>query len=161
MMNVKRILSCVLALALAASLLPGLVSAPAAASFSDIADDATAENVEVLRMLGVVDGVGNGAFRPGGTLTRAQFCKMAVVMQGKEGAAGQYQTYTIFPDVRASHWAAGYVNLAVRGEEKLLSGYPDGKFHPDEEITIFHMGPIIGAHTGPGVMALFFWGTGR
>ena len=70
-MNVKRILSCVLALALAASLLPGLVSAPAAASFSDIADDATAENVEVLRMLGVVDGVGNGAFRPGGTLTRA------------------------------------------------------------------------------------------
>ena len=134
-MNVKRILSCVLALALAASLLPGLVSAPAAASFSDIADDATAENVEVLRMLGVVDGVGNGAFRPGGTLTRAQFCKMAVVMQGKEGAAGQYQTYTIFPDVRASHWAAGYVNLAVRGEEKLLSGYPDGKFHPDEEIT--------------------------
>ena len=81
-MNVKRILSCVLALALAASLLPGLVSAPAAASFSDIADDATAENVEVLRMLGVVDGVGNGAFRPGGTLTRAQFCKMAVVKRG-------------------------------------------------------------------------------
>lgn len=33
--------------------------------------------------------------------------------------------------------------------------------HPDAEITMFHMGPIIGAHTGPGVMALFFWGAGR
>ncbi len=51
-------------------------------------------------------------------LTRAQFAKMAVVMLGKKGAVGQYQTYTIFPDVRADHWAAGYINLAVRGEEK-------------------------------------------
>ena len=33
--------------------------------------------------------------------------------------------------------------------------------HPDAEITIFHMGPIIGAHCGPGVIALFFWGTER
>lgn len=85
---------------------------------------------EVLRMLGVLDGTGGGAFQPYGTLTRAQFAKMAVVMLGKKGAVGQYQTYTIFPDVRADHWAAGYINLAVRGEgeegkDKLLTGYPD------------------------------------
>lgn len=133
-MKMKRIISCVLALVLAFSLLPGLLQRPQAAPFKDISDAATAENVEVLRMLGVVDGTGNGAFQPGGTLTRAQFCKMAVVMLGKEGAVGQYETYTIFPDVRADHWAAGYVNLAVKGETKLLAGYPDGKFHPDEQI---------------------------
>lgn len=134
-MKMKRIISCILALALTLSLLPGLIHKPEAASFTDISDAATAENVEVLRMLGVVDGTGGGAFQPAGTLTRAQFCKMAVVMLGKEGAVGQYETYTIFPDVRASHWAAGYVNLAVKGETKLLAGYPDGKFHPDEQIT--------------------------
>ena len=33
--------------------------------------------------------------------------------------------------------------------------------HSDAEITIFHMGPIIGAHCGPGVIALFFWGSER
>ena len=33
--------------------------------------------------------------------------------------------------------------------------------HSDAEITIFHMGPIIGAHSGPGVIALFFWGSER
>ncbi len=134
-MKMKRILSCVLALALTLCLLPAALPPARAASFTDITDSTTAENVEVLRMLGVVDGTGGGAFQPNGTLSRAQFCKMAVVMMGKKGAVGQYQTYTIFPDVRSSHWAAGYINLAVKGEEKILAGYPDGKFHPDEEIT--------------------------
>ncbi len=35
------------------------------------------------------------------------------------------------------------------------------KFIPDAEIYISDIGPIIGAHTGPGVMVLAFWGTGR
>ena len=32
---------------------------------------------------------------------------------------------------------------------------------PEAEITLFHMGPIIGAHCGPGVIAIFTWGTQR
>ena len=35
------------------------------------------------------------------------------------------------------------------------------RFAPDAEITVFDMGPIIGAHAGPGVVALFFWGNSR
>lgn len=34
------------------------------------------------------------------------------------------------------------------------------EFHPKETL-ITHVGPIIGAHTGPGLMALFFLGTHR
>ncbi|MCB6900350.1 S-layer homology domain-containing protein [bacterium 210917-DFI.7.65] len=139
-MKKKRILSGVLAAVLALCLVLPAAPQAQAASFTDISDSTVADNAEVLRMLGVLDGTGGGAFQPYGTLTRAQFAKMAVVMLGKKGAVGQYQTYTIFPDVRADHWAAGYINLAVRGEgeegkDKLLTGYPDGKFHPDEEIT--------------------------
>lgn len=33
--------------------------------------------------------------------------------------------------------------------------------HPEAEIMVMDIGPIIGAHTGPGVVALFFWGTER
>lgn len=29
---------------------------------------------------------------------------------------------------------------------------------PEAEIFIAPIGPIIGAHTGPGVMTVFFWG---
>ncbi len=33
--------------------------------------------------------------------------------------------------------------------------------HPEAEISLWPIGPVIGAHTGPGVVALFFWGTAR
>lgn len=32
---------------------------------------------------------------------------------------------------------------------------------PNADVRIAQIGPIIGAHTGPGVMTLFFWGTNR
>lgn len=130
----KRVLSALLALVLVLS--TATLPAMAADSFSDISDKNTARNVEVLRLLGVVNGTGGGSFNPGGQLTRAEFCKMAVVLMGKGDDAQAYQTMTIFPDVRASHWAAGYVNLAVRQTSpKLIAGQPDGTFQPDRAIT--------------------------
>ena len=130
----KRVFSALLALVLALSAV--VLPASAAESFSDVSDKKTAQNVEVLRLLGVVEGNGAGQFNPSGLLTRAEFCKMVVVLMGKGDDAMRYKTVTIFPDVRATHWAAGYVNLAVRqSEPKLLAGLPDGTFQPDSYIT--------------------------
>ncbi len=130
----KRVFSLLLALVLALS--AAAIPASAAESFSDVTDKKTAQNVEVLRLLGVVEGNGAGQFNPSGLLTRAEFCKMVVVLMGKGDDAMRYKTVTIFPDVRATHWAAGYVNLAVRqSEPKLLAGLPDGTFQPDSYIT--------------------------
>jgi hypothetical protein len=103
-------------------------------TFPDITDPATAENVAVLQMLGVVEGDG-GLFKPSGTLTRAEFCKMAVVVIGRQKEEPLYRNRTIFPDVRANHWARGYIGLAVTGENKLISGFTDGLFRPDDDIT--------------------------
>lgn len=78
-MRLKRLISCLLSAALLAGL---LVFPPASASgsggFSDISDSTVADAAEMLRLLGVVDGTGGGAFNPGGTLSRAEFCKMTV-----------------------------------------------------------------------------------
>lgn len=38
-----------------------------------------------------------------------------------------------FPDVPSSHWSYPYVSAAV--EEGLVRGFPDGKFHPNDEVT--------------------------
>lgn len=127
----KRVFSALLALVLALS--AAVLPASAADTFSDVTDKKTAQNVEILHLLGVIDGNGAGQFRPNDTLTRAEFCKMLVVMMGGDEAA-RYKTVTIFPDVRASHWAAGYINYAVRGQ-KLLAGLPDGTFRPDSNVT--------------------------
>ena len=130
----KRVFSLLLALVLTLS--AAAIPASAAESFSDVTDKKTAQNVEVLRLLGVTEGNGAGQFNPSGLLTRAEFCKMVVVLMGKGSDAMRYKTVTIFPDVRATHWAAGYVNLAVRqSEPKLLAGLPDGTFQPDSYIT--------------------------
>lgn len=130
----KRVFSLLLALVLALSAV--VLPASAAESFSDVTDKKTAQNAEVLRLLGVMEGDGTGRFNPNGQLTRAEFCKMAVVLMGKGDNAMRYKTVTIFPDVRATHWAAGYINLSVRQTEpKLLAGLPDGTFRPDSQIT--------------------------
>ena len=76
-MKEKRVLSLALAAALALSL-----SIPAGAaggsSFSDVSDRNTAVNADVLRLMGVVDGVGGNRFNPSANLTRAEFCTMVV-----------------------------------------------------------------------------------
>lgn len=127
-----------LGLLLAAAMVVSLLVIPAGAEtvrFSDITDQKTAVAVEVLRLLEVLDGMEDGTFRPYGTLTRSQFCKMAVHAMNKQNKLGLYSTVTVFPDVKPSHWAAGYINMAAKGEG-MIAGYPDGKFHPEDPVTI-------------------------
>ena len=133
----KRITACLLAVCMAVSLLavPAGAAMRATVTFSDIGDRTTAMAVESLRLLGVLDGYGDGTFRPGTVLTRAQFCKMAVYALNGSGELGRYRTVTVFPDVKPSHWAAAYINMAAKGKE-IISGYADGRFHPDRTVTV-------------------------
>lgn len=124
-----------LALLLAACMIVLWLPLSATAGFSDVSDGETARNVEVLQMMGVISGVSYDRFEPNGTLTRAQFTKMAVTVLGKADQVGSYRSFTIFPDVKSSHWAAGYVNFSVRGEQKFISGFADGTFGPDRNIS--------------------------
>ncbi len=130
----KKVCALALVLMLALSLLPTAAYA-AASSFIDVYDPETARNVEVLRLMGVIQGDEKGLFNPNQNLTRAQFCKMTVVLLGRAAEAGQHRNRTIFPDVRATHWASGYVNLAVTGENAFIHGMPDGTFAPEQSVT--------------------------
>lgn len=126
----KRFISLCLTLALAA--------APAGAVFSDISSGSLQQTASVLNSLGIMQGTGNSRFEPGRSLTRAEFCKLAVTAMGIDDAS-PYASYTIFPDVRASHWAARYVNAALRHPEfkdnYIIRGYADGTFGPDKPLT--------------------------
>ena len=112
----RKIISLVLALVLLVSAMPAALAAEG--SFTDITDKDVAQAAETLRLLGVVDGVGGGKFEPANNLTRAQFCKMAIVMMGIEAQEPGYRSRTIFTDVASTHWARGYINLAASGENK-------------------------------------------
>ncbi|MBD5148556.1 MAG: S-layer homology domain-containing protein, partial [Oscillibacter sp.] len=110
-------------------------AAETAARFSDISDQDTIMAVESLRLMGVLDGYDANTFRPDAALNRGQFCKMAVYAMDAADLLGQYKTVTVFPDVKPSHWAAGFINLAAKGKN-IISGYPDGRFHPDRTVTV-------------------------
>jgi hypothetical protein len=126
--------SCIAILLVLSALTAAFGAHAAAPVFPDISDAGTAEGVAALQMLGVINGDG-GLFKPGGKLTRAAFCKMAVVIMGRADEEPLYRNRTIFPDVRPNHWAAGYIGLAVTGENKIISGFTDGTFKPDDFIT--------------------------
>lgn len=154
-MNVKRFLAAVLAAALSLSLMV-LPAGAAPGSFSDITDQNTALNADILRLMGIVSGVGDNQFNPGGTLTRAQFCTMAVSFLQKRDEAARYATRTIFSDVGSTHWARSFINFAAAyqvgggsSEEgsssgsPLVSGVGDGRFLPDENITLAEAATIL------------------
>ena len=118
--------------------LAGLIMvAPASAVFTDISDSRVSQTAAVLDALGIMQGVG-GSFAPGKALTRAQFCKLAVTAMGVTDVS-PYASYTIFPDVKHSHWAAPYINAAVRHpelkEKAIIRGYADGSFGPDKIVS--------------------------
>ena len=129
----KRILTWLLAISMLGSLLTVPAGAAAVTKFSDVSDSYTATAVESLRLMGVLDGYGDGTFRPDTVLNRAQFCKMAVYAMDGSGELGRYSTVTIFPDVKPSHWASAYINMAAR--KGIISGFADGKFKPSQTVT--------------------------
>ena len=122
-----------MAVSLLVSLLAVPVGAASVTKFSDVSDSYTATAVETLRLMGVLDGYGDGTFRPDTVLNRAQFCKMAVYAMDGSGELGRYSTVTIFPDVKPSHWASAYINMAAR--KGIISGFADGKFKPGQTVT--------------------------
>ena len=128
----KRILTLALTVVMAVSLLVTPASAAPVSQFADVTDNTTATAVEVLRLMGVLDGYGDGTFRPQNILNRAQFCN----------ELGRYSTVTIFPDVKPSHWASSYINMAAKGRG-IISGYPDGSFYPDRTVTLGHAVTIL------------------
>lgn len=137
-----------IALLLAVSLLAGMATtvsaagaAPIAPAFTDISDPNVAESADLLRLLGIVNGTGGTFFHPQGTLTRAEFCKMAVELVGDGGKAASQMNRTIFRDVSSTHWARGYIHVAAQvssGENArpaLIRGDGAGYFRPNDPIS--------------------------
>mgnify|MGYP000795102719 CR=1 FL=1 len=67
---------------LAAGLCLGLIAAAPALAFSDVSGEELSEAVEVLSGLGIVSGYSDGCYHPDDALTRAQFCKLAILTEG-------------------------------------------------------------------------------
>ncbi len=99
------------------------------ASYSDVsADKWYANYIGFMEKNSIVAGYPDGAFRPDGFITRAEFATLAAKFDGSytESAAS-------FTDVPSDFWAADSIDYCVnRG---WVTGYPDGTFKPGQLIT--------------------------
>ena len=116
-MNFRRLTAAVVISSLAVS------SMAYAADFSDTRGHWAEEIINTLADAGIVNGVGDGRFNPDGTVTRAEFLRMAL------GAAGidvtPYRKGECL-DVNANDWFAPYVQSALdKGliPEGMIRGY--------------------------------------
>lgn len=98
--------------------------------FTDVAAEKWCNNaISTLFSIGIIDGYSAGTFQPDGPITRAAFTKMAV----------NFFDYHVkdydgrFTDVEGDAWYAGYIQAAA--ELKLIEGFDDGTFRPDDYIT--------------------------
>ena len=128
----KRILSMLLSLTLCVSLIG--VAGVGAEAFSDISEEAMTEAAEVLSGLGIITGFTDGSYRPNESLTRAQFCALAVRTGGYSDELKLSAYRTLYTDVKATYWAAPYVNLAQ--DKGIINGYGNGQFGPDDAVTV-------------------------
>lgn len=98
--------------------------------------DVCFDAAELLTRLGIMEGYGDKSFKPDKKVTRAEFSKLIINALGEnylkmaEDAKGHD---TIFSDVKAEHWASGYITAAV--SNSIINGMGDGTFAPEESIT--------------------------
>ena len=132
MRNLKRTLS----LVLAAVMLVGMMVVVASAASSDFVDGneiTYAEAAEVMTALGVFEGTDKGAFDPTGILTREQAAAIICRMLLGDDAENLTTNSTVFSDVAADRWSAGYIGYCA--QQNILAGTGNGTFNPEGELT--------------------------
>ena len=133
MKNLKKVLSLVLALAMALSLMT-VAFAKDASDYADYDEVTYKEAVDVMTAIGVFDGMNGTEFAPDGTLTREQAAKIICYMlMGQEKADKLTASKAPFADVAADRWSAGAI--AYCASEGIVDGVGNNKFNPTGTLT--------------------------
>lgn len=107
--------------------------------FTDIYNNPAKDGIEYLWSNGILSGYSDNTFKPNNPIKRSEAVK--VILKVKNIKPSKYKN--IFIDVRSTDWFADYLQTAM--DNKLIQGYPDRSFHPDEYITMAQWAVILDA----------------
>ena len=110
-----------------------MVSMLSLTSYSSAVTGSESIAEQSIRALGIITGDENGNMNLYGSVTRAEFAKMMVAASVFKNTIGNSSGYSLFKDVKQSHWAVEYIKLAVN--KSWFVGYLDGTFRPENTIT--------------------------
>lgn len=144
MNNLKKTVAVILAVAMVLTM--GIATSFAA--FTDVPSTKSyAEAVNILNNLGIINGYEDGTFKPDNTITRAEVATIITNTFGLSPINGA----TVFSDVPADHWAAGYINAAYSAG--IIAGMGDGTFAPGADVTYEQVVKMIVAGLNYGLVA--------
>ncbi|WP_338553123.1 S-layer homology domain-containing protein [Paenibacillus sp. KS-LC4] len=106
---------------------PGTGTNPPA--FPDVSNHWAGAAIGKLTAQGIMKGYPDGTFQPDKKMKRAEFMTIIFRLLKLDTAAGSSK----FSDVSEGAWYAGSVNALVN--EGIVSGFADGSFKPNQEIT--------------------------
>ncbi|MFF2019142.1 5'-nucleotidase C-terminal domain-containing protein [Paenibacillus sp. NPDC058177] len=127
-------------------------------SFGDTAGHWAKSSIDLLASKQIVSGTSSTTFSPSQSVSRAEFAALITRALGLETVSGG----TTFSDVSSSKWYAGAIQTASAAG--LISGYTDGTFRPDSQISRQEMAAVLAKaikYTGatlnadPAVLAKF------
>lgn len=128
MKNLKKVLSLVLALAMALSLMTAAFAADAS-DYKDYSKVTYKEAVDVMTAAGIFNGGDGNNFNPDATLTREQAAKIITYMLvGQEKADKLTATIAPYADVAANRWSAGAIAYCT--DAGIIAGDGNGRFNP-------------------------------
>lgn len=105
-----------------------------------------ASPAETLQEKGIIEGYEDGQLHLERTLTRAEFTKMFAEAFLKDSA--QTDDKIEFTDVKDDYWGSEYIQKAVK--TGIISGFEDGTFRPEEEVTYEQALTMIIKYLGTG-----------
>ncbi len=97
-------------------------------TFPDISAHVSRADIEALTARGIISGKTAASFEPDATMTRAEFAAIVIRGLGLSEKSG-----SVFADVPADSWYAGYVGSA--NSYGIVSGVSAGAFNPEGTIT--------------------------
>jgi len=131
MSNIKRVLSLAIVF-----IMTTMLTIPTVSAYSlpeDVVGTKYEEAVELLNALEIMVGDDTGEFRLEDPIKRSEVAKIATAIAGLTDVAESTKAQANFPDVSASHWANGYINVSQA--QSFVIGDDTGKFRPDDNIT--------------------------
>ena len=100
-----------------------------ASAYSDIAGNEYEKDINILTVLGIAESFYEDEFLPDKAMSRADYCKMLVDITGEVSTDKAY-----YKDVSSDNKAFNQISYAYA--QKIMVGYGNGIFRPDEPIKI-------------------------
>ncbi len=118
-------------LALVLSLTMLLSVAVSAATYTDVPESHDRyQAINTLSGMDIITGFPDGSFKPDEAVTRAQMAALITRMFNLSGSVANEQP---FSDVAVDYWAVS--NIVAAKNMKIINGFPDGTFKPEESVT--------------------------